>query len=262
MSSEHTMVFVGGLHRSGTTPLTRCLAAHPEVSGLARTGVPEDEGQHLQDVYATRATGVGPDISRATRRPGSPSPVRSRFPESVRRLWQAWAPHWDLSRRVLVEKSPPNLLMTRFLLRLFPDAAFVMIMRHPVVVTLSTAKWVPHTPLPQIMHNWFAAHDAFSEDVRRLPRVRVLTYEELVARPVDTLVRVGEFLGLNTPIPHETLRSDRSAVYCERWAAMANSRRPMVRGAHAYMTARYSRRARHYGYSLDDLDQVGSGVLA
>ena len=47
----HLLVFVGGLHRSGTTPLARALSAHPDISGFSNTGVPEDEGQHLQDVY-------------------------------------------------------------------------------------------------------------------------------------------------------------------------------------------------------------------
>jgi len=44
------IVFVAGLHRSGTSLVHRCLAAHPDVSGFADTGVPEDEGQHLQTV--------------------------------------------------------------------------------------------------------------------------------------------------------------------------------------------------------------------
>ena len=45
------LVFVGGLHRSGTSLVHRCLALHPAVSGFSGTGVPEDEGQHLQTVY-------------------------------------------------------------------------------------------------------------------------------------------------------------------------------------------------------------------
>jgi len=44
-------VFIAGLHRSGTSVLARCLREHPQISGFRNTGVPEDEGQHLQDVY-------------------------------------------------------------------------------------------------------------------------------------------------------------------------------------------------------------------
>ena len=49
------LVFVGGLHRSGTTLFAKLLTGHPDVSGLSNTGVWEDEGQHLQDVYPPAA---------------------------------------------------------------------------------------------------------------------------------------------------------------------------------------------------------------
>ena len=117
--TDHRLVFVGGLHRSGTTPLTRCLAAHAQISGFAHTGVEEDEGQHLQNVYPP-ARARRPRPVRAP--PGRPLPSML-TPDTATRLLDRWRPHWDLARPVLVEKSPPNLLMTRFLQGAFADAA-------------------------------------------------------------------------------------------------------------------------------------------
>ena len=57
---EHRFVFLAGLHRSGTTLLARLLAAHPEISGFSGTGVPADEGQHLQSVYPAAKEYGGP----------------------------------------------------------------------------------------------------------------------------------------------------------------------------------------------------------
>jgi len=47
----HKLVFLAGLHRSGTTLLARLLTAHPQISGFSGTDAPADEGQHLQSVY-------------------------------------------------------------------------------------------------------------------------------------------------------------------------------------------------------------------
>ena len=51
--SRRKYVFVGGSPRSGTSLLGRNIARLEDCTGLKNTGVFEDEGQFLQDVYPT-----------------------------------------------------------------------------------------------------------------------------------------------------------------------------------------------------------------
>ncbi|MDH8276096.1 sulfotransferase, partial [Klebsiella pneumoniae] len=61
-----------------------------------------------------------------------------------------------------MEKSPPNLLRLRLLQAVFPDAAFVVIVRHPVAVAYATQFWAKTPPLEQIEH-WLIAHETFEQ---------------------------------------------------------------------------------------------------
>jgi hypothetical protein len=254
---DHRLVFVAGLHRSGTTPLARVLAQHPQVSGLSGTGVTEDEGQHLQSVYPPALTYGGP--GRFANDPRAHLTERSRLatPDNAERLTRSWTPFWDMEREVLLEKSPPNLVMTRFLQQMFPEASFVVVVRHPVAVTLATAKWRTHATLRQLLEHWFVAHDLFCEDLAHLRRVHVLKYEDLVGSPEATLAALGDFLQLDGPIPTSLVRADQSRSYEQRWSAMATSGRPWQRRQHQRLIADFEGRAKGYGYSLVDLDNVG-----
>jgi hypothetical protein len=255
-TAGHRLVFVCGLHRSGTTPLTRCLAAHPAISGFSGTGVEEDEGQHLQDVYPPARDFGGPGrfaVDGRSRLTES-SPLAS--PSNARRLAEQWAPHWDLSRPVLVEKSPPNIVRTRFLHALFPQASFVVVVRHPVVVSLSTHKWARRSSYRQMFANWFAAHEALAEDAQHVQRLHVLKYEDLVTNPTDTLSAVAAFLGLDGNIPADTLQGGRSSSYQATWQDWADSRLPWRRQRVSRLRREYGHRVSRFGYSLDDLDRV------
>lgn len=251
----HRPVFVCGLHRSGTTPLARCLSAHPQVSGFAGTGVTEDEGQHLQSVYPPASAHGGP--GRFARDPRShlteDAPLAT--PENARRLAEQWAPYWDLDRPVLLEKSPPNLLMTRFLQELYPQASFVVIVRHPVVVTLSTARWRRLQSLSSLFAHWFAAHETFAADAPHLRRLHVVRYEDLIADPGRTLKELGAFLDLDGPIPAETVEGHRSSTYERAWAGYA--RNPLRRPVRRRLCDRYGAAARRFGYDMHDLDYRG-----
>jgi hypothetical protein len=256
----HTIVFVGGLHRSGTTPLARALAAHPEVSGLSGTGVPEDEGQHLQDVYpaAKRWGGSGHFARDARSHILESSPLAT--PANAERLVAAWAPYWDLEKKCLLEKSPPNLIMGRFLQELFPDAYFVMVIRHPVTVALSTRKWTrllsrnprKFATLSMLVEHWLLAHQLFALDRPHLRRVHVVRYEELVAVPEKTLAGVQQFLGLEETIPSGLIQPTHSAHYQAQWDALQSSLRPGAWQRRRIITT-FSEEIAAWGYATDDL---------
>jgi Sulfotransferase family len=251
------LVFVAGLHRSGTTPVARLLAEHPEISGFHDTGVKEDEGQHLQDVYpsAREYGGAGEFALDPRSHLTESSPLAT--PENARRLLAGWSKHWDLDRRLLLEKSPPNLVMTRFLQALFPDARFVVVVRHPVVVALSTRKWAgPLAGLRPLLEHWMRAHETFLADMAHLRRVHVVRYEQLVADPEGTLAELAAFLELSQPIDASPLDARRSDGYRDTWEKLRRSRSPIARGRTGRLRSLFAGRTRAFGYDFDDLGKL------
>ena len=240
------LVFLGGLHRSGTTPLARWLAAHPEVSGLSATGAFEDEGQHLQSVYPIAAAHGGP--GRFTLDPAArlteTSPLLT--PDAAQLLLDAWMPFWDTSKAALVEKSPPNLIRMRFLRALFPQARFVMVVRHPVAVALATRKWRRFT-MSALIRYWLAGHRHLVEDARQVGRVAVIRYEDLMSAPDQELDRVFAFLSL---APHREDWPVRTGINDAYFSQYRPARRPLRRWLHTRAAREYEQQVAPFGYSL------------
>jgi Sulfotransferase family len=241
-------VFLAGLHRSGTTLLARLVAAHPEISGFSNTGTPADEGQHLQSVYPKDYEygrpgrfGFAPEMHLT-----ETSALVSE--ENRRTLFEEWSPHWDLSRRFLLEKSPPNLLKTRFLQALYPGSAFVVIVRHPIAVSIPTARWRGTRRYDRMFEHWLRCHELFEADRKHLERVRVLTYEELVRDPEGVLRGIFEFLGLDPIAPSEPVETEANERYFRQWQNMKRDLR--MRAYLDLVSLWYERRMRRYGYSL------------
>ncbi len=252
-------MFVGGLHRSGTTPFAALLANHPDVSGLTGTNVHENEGQHLQTVYpAAMVYGGSGHFARDHRAHlTEASPLAT--PRSAAQLLEAWRPYWDLSRPVLVEKSPPNLIMGRFLQAMFPTAAFIMVVRHPVTVALSTKKWTRllskrpwrFASLSALVEHWLIAHRLMLADLPFLQRALVVHYEDLVNHPGRELLRVRQFLELRTPL-EAGLSASHNVTYERRWAKLRSRPRP---GAwqRRVIERRYGPQIAEFGYDVHDL---------
>lgn len=251
---QHRFVFVGGLPRSGTTFLAAELARSPGVSELEGIGVIADEGQYVQDVYATQQDAGG--IDRFAFSPlmhlTESSPLAT--PASREALWSAWAPYWDTSKDVLIEKTPSNMLKMRFLQEVFPGSAFVVVVRHPVAeaMAIRSRGWSKR-PVGRIVDHWVRAHDIMVGDLPLMHRVVLIRYEDLVARPAEVLGGLHEFLGIVPAGPGEQARPGLNDRYLEDWRAtgwrgrMANRR--VVRRHESAISA--------FGYSFTSPDPVG-----
>lgn len=215
-ASRHQIAFVGGLHRSGTTVVAQTLGSHENISRLRGTGVPMDEGQHLQAVYPTARTLGGPGVfgfSPNAHLTEAGSLVSARAREA---LMRAWSPYWDIACRVLLEKSPPNLVRMRFLQALFPEARFIAVVRHPVPVTLATRRWTNASP-QALLHHWALCHQLLLEDAPYIEKLLILRYEDMVASPAEVLGRAVAFLGLDVNVVVTGIQPGHNETYFPRW---------------------------------------------
>ena len=214
MAPRH--VFICGLHRSGTSLLHRILSAHPDASGFANTGAPEDEGQHLQSVYPPGRAFGGPGkfVFAKEAYLDETSPLIT--DANRKKLFSEWSRHWDLSKKILLEKSPPNVIRSRFLQAMFPESYFIFIVRHPIAVSFATQKWA-HTGLPELMEHWSLAHAAMQKDIPRLKHQMLLRYEDLVAAPDRHLEAVYKFIGIPPVRVDQPVSDELNAGYFALW---------------------------------------------
>src|ERR1039457_2443121 len=125
--SNFKYVLVCGLHRSGTSVLGRNIGRMENCTGFKDTGALMDEGQFLQDIYPIASKYGGAGRFGFDPRAHRTEPSSLLTPENVARLRASWHSYWDKSKTICVEKTPVNLLMTRFLQAAFPNSYFIVI---------------------------------------------------------------------------------------------------------------------------------------
>lgn len=215
--TEPSFIFVCGLHRSGTSVLHRAIRGHPDISGIDGTKAPEDEGQHLQSVYLPGGKFGGPGAFAFN--PGCHMTEDDDLisEESRRQLLADWGRYLDYEKRYVLEKSPPNIVRSRFLQAMFPGSCFIFLVRHPIPVTLATVKWYRDKgSQEQLFRHWFKAHQVMLEDLPHIRRRLVLRYEDLMASPDRNLKRICDFLDLQPNLPSEQFE-DQNTQYFKSW---------------------------------------------
>ena len=198
------LIFLIGAPRSGTTLLARILAAHSEIHGRAEP--------HLISPLAH--LGYFASVQKA---PYDPINAQQAIREFVADLPRGEADYLDALRaytdtmygrmlatapgkRFFVDKTPAYALVMPFLERLYPDAKYVVLLRHPLAILTS---WVDSffdgDYAVALAHNPLLARyvPALARLVRERPvPLIVVRYEEFVARPEEGWRSVCDFLGV------------------------------------------------------------------
>lgn len=247
---DKKFIFISGLHRSGTSLLYKILKEQDKISGLSKTNELEDEGQHVQSVYkpAYEFGGVGKfgfDIKARLNEDSELIDENNR-----RKLYNEWSRFWDLEKNILLEKSPPNIIRTRFLQEMFPNSYFINITRHPIATSIASKKW-SKTSLDELINHWITCHEIFDEDKKMIRNIINIKYEDIINNNKKTLDKISKFLNLQIKPSEIEIKQGINDKYFEIWKKKSKN----IFSKHKILKIinKYNSSVEKYGYSLINL---------
>ncbi len=176
-------------------------------------------------------------------------------PENAHTIFSQWSRYWNLEKPYLLEKSPPNLLKTRFLQALFPNSYFVVIVRHPAITSLATRKW-SKKPLRFLLRHWVWCHYIYRKDRSEIRNLIQIKYEDFVKAPSEQLESIYNFIGL----PSEDIAvngvKDQNAFYHEQWMSRLNQLPFYI--AYRLLFFKSEKEVNKFGYSLFNRNKLYS----
>lgn len=183
---EDYWLFVLGLNNSGTTLLTRILESHPRMRTLPHEGqwltpaLPHPPTHGAARTWSNRA-----DIFHWT---------EQHDPTPARRIRYDWARYYPQRPGILLEKSPPNTLRSRWLQANFVPSRFVGLVRHPYALCEGARRRLKANILDTARH-WNDGIRILLEDAAHLDAILLIRYEDLTHQPNSTMTSIESFLG-------------------------------------------------------------------
>lgn len=196
--SRESPVFIVGFPRSGTTLLEQMLDAHPGLQSMDERpffnilsdGLAEFDVQVPQDLYKLNQR----DCDELRKH------YWSLVCEKIPRNWNAQ----------LVDKNPLNMLWVPLIKRLFPEAKFILALRHPCDVIFScymqnfrsTVLAMACANLERLATSYVTAMEHWLHHVEVFqPEVLISRYEDLVTDFPGQTQRIAAFLGIDDAAP-------------------------------------------------------------
>ena len=246
---DKKFVFISGLHRSGTSLFYKILDSQMDISALTNTNEIEDEGQFVQSVYlpAYKFGGVGKfGFNKESQLNESSILINDK---NRIKLFQEWSRYWNNEKKYLVEKSPPNIIRTRFLQEMFPNSYFINITRHPIATSLATKKW-SKTSLDSLIDHWIVCHKIYNKDKKNLIRSINFKYEDLIDNPEKILKTISNFLKIKIINSDIEIRKGINQKYFKIWEKKKNSF--FSKNKIKKIIVKYENEVNNFGYSLID----------
>lgn len=198
------LFFVIGAPRSGTTLLMRMLNMHPDVATrpephlltpLAHLGfygnvtkAPYDPFQSAQAIQALVRDLPGGEADYLAALRAYSDALYGKLLEPT-------------GRRFFLDKTPAYALILPFLAKLYPDAVFVVLTRHPFAIFSSYAEsffdgdWAAAHEFNPVVERYVPAIAAFLRE-RPVPRVHHVRYESLVSDPATEMRAICAVAGM------------------------------------------------------------------
>ena len=184
---ENTYFFILCPPFCGSTLLNELISTSPNVS--ANNERDTREGQHL------------PGLNKIMALP-------SRWEESTQYDWEyikkQWRRYWDVTKPILLEKSPPNILWAEAIQDHFSPAYFICFNRNPYAHCESLMRRSANLREAENAARFAVRCLQYQrKNLAHLENVLHISYEELTEHPVETTRKIERFLpALGTLNPH------------------------------------------------------------
>ncbi|QVL47841.1 MAG: sulfotransferase [Thiocapsa sp.] len=240
-------LFILGLNNSGTTLLTRVLEQHPMIRSLPH------EGQWLTPALphpptfgAARTWSSRADIFHW---------IETDDPSPARRIRYDWAHYYPDRPGILLEKSPPNTLRSRWLEANFSPSRFIGIVRHPYALCEGAQRRLG-VPVDETARHWRNGTGILLDDAEHLRHVVLMRYEDLTAHPAPLLRRLEAFLDVPPASLDETVLGDIKASYIRKESAPLRNMNP-----ESFARLSHADRERIAAICGDLMDRIGYETL-